>query len=179
MTGIFVGALAAGETENERESEILGTAGTHYYYACIFATGDSDTSNDCSAVVQVDVAARDFDLSVTAFSVNSSSVVTDDDITLTATVRNDASALHSSPDTAILRYYRSSDATIDATDTLVNNFPVSELAAGVTYSKNTTITSARSPGTYYFGACIEVTGDSDTTNNCSAGVQVVVTASSP
>ena len=174
-----IGALAAGETDNESESEILGTAGTHYYYACIFATGDSDTSNDCSAVVQVDVAARDFDLSVTAFSVNSSSVVAGDDITLTATVRNDASALHSSPATVIaLRYYRSSDSTIETTDTFLDYKSVTELAAGAT---ETILNTLRAPaaGTYYYGACIEVTGDSDTGNDCSAGVQVVVTASSP
>ena len=173
-----IGALAAGETDNESESEILGTAGTHYYYACIFATGDSDTSNDCSAVVQVDVAARDFDLSVTAFSVNSSSVVAGDDITLTATVRNDASALHSSPATVIaLRYYRSSDSTIETTDTFLDYKSVTELAAGAT---ETILNTLRAPaaGTYYYGACIEVTGDSDTGNDCSAGVQVVVTASS-
>ena len=174
-----IGALAAGETDNESESEILGTAGTHYYYACIFATGDSDTSNDCSAVVQVDVAARNFDLSVTAFSVNSSSVVAGDDITLTATVRNDASALHSSPATVIaLRYYRSSDSTIETTDTFLDYKSVTELAAGAT---ETILNTLRAPaaGTYYYGACIEVTGDSDTGNDCSAGVQVVVTASSP
>ena len=171
-----IGELAAGETENESGSEIPGTAGTYYYYACIFATGDSDTSNDCSAVVQVDVAARDFDLSVTAFSVSDTPVVVGHNITFTATVRNDASALHSSPASAFaLRYYRSSDSTIETTDTYLGYESVTELAAGATETiLNILSADSSSIGTYYYGACIRVTGDSDASNNCSAGVQVVV-----
>ena len=31
------------------------------------------------------------------------------------------------------------------------------------------------PGTYYYGACVDaVTGESDTTNNCSGSVSVTV-----
>ena len=37
------------------------------------------------------------------------------------------------------------------------------------------LTAPSSPGTYYYGACVDaVTDESDTTNNCSASVQVTV-----
>ncbi len=176
-----ISALAATATESETAFVNLRTVGTFYYGACAVATGDSDTSNDCSAGVQVVVVERYFDLSVTAFSASDTSVVVGDDITFTATVRNDASAMHSSPATALgLDYYRSSDSTITTSDRRLTSESVGELAAGATETILDILrTRDRHAGTYYYGACADVTGDSDASNDCSAGVQVEVTASSP
>ena len=178
-----IGALAAAatftQTSRTPSFDTPRTAGTFYYGACVVGVGDSDASNNCSAGVQVVVVERDFDLSVTAFSASDTSVVVGDYITFTATVRNDASALHSSPAHAsALDYYRSSDSIIATTDSSLGFMSVTELAAGATETITRTL-RAPAAGTYYYGACAEITGDSDTTNNCSAGVQVVVTASSP
>ena len=39
------------------------------------------------------------------------------------------------------------------------------------------LTAPSTPGTHYYGACVDaVTGESDTTNNCSSSVQITVTA---
>ena len=172
-TADSISALAAAATETETATDSPSTAGTYYYGACVVGTGDSDTTNNCSAGAQVDVAARDFDLSVTAFSVSKSSIVAGEAITLNATVTNDSSANVSSP-VATLRYYRSSDATITSTDTEVGTADsIGALVAAATESETAT-DSPSTAGTYYYGACVVGTGDSDTTNNCSAGRQVVV-----
>ena len=169
-----VGKLAPGARKSGASGDSPSTAGTYYYGACVGGTGDIDTSNNCSAGVQVVVTPRDFDLSVTAFSVSLTAVVAGQAITLNATVGNDSSAMHSSLRGALLRYYRSADATIDATDTEVGVADsISALAAAAT-SAQTATDSPSTAGTYYYGACVVGAGDSDTSNNCSAGVEVVV-----
>ena len=171
--------MAPGATKSETHIDYSQPpAGTYYYGACLDAnsgySGDSDTSNDCSAGVRVDVAARMFDLSVTAFSVDPTSVLAGNPITFSATVANAASATVVSP-TATLKYYRSSDATIDSTDTEVGTADSISRLGAATQSK-TAIVNPSTAGTYYYGACVVGAGDSDTSNDCSAGVQVDVAA---
>ena len=137
--------------------------------------GDSNSGNNCSASVRVDVAAQMFDLSVSAFSVDPTSIVAGAEVTFAATVTNASSATVSSP-VAALKYYRSTDATIDATDTEVGVADsISALAAAATSAQTATYRPSTA-GTYYYGACAVGAGDSDTSNNCSAGVQVDVAA---
>ena len=148
--------------------------GTYYYGACVTTPPDSDTSNNCSAGgVRVDVVEPDFDLSVTTFSVSESSIVAGEAITLNATVTNDSSATTSSR-VATLRYYRSPNATITSADTEVGTADsIIALAASATETETAT-DSPSTAGTYYYGACVVVAGDSDTRNDCSAGVRVDV-----
>ena len=92
--------------------------------------------------------------------------------TLDATVRNagdgDAAA-------TTLRYYRSDDAAITTGDSEVATDAVAALAAGASSTESITLTAPSSGGTYYYGACVDtVSGESDTTNNCSDGVAVEV-----
>ena len=170
-----ISALAVAATETETAIDIPTVAGTYYYGACVVAAGDSVTSNDCSAGVQVVVTARDFDLSVTAFSVIDSSVVTGSGISLTTTVSNDASSTHSSPGFS-LRYYLSSNAIITSSDTIVHTDSlITAVAAGATRGYRRNLSSQTTVGTYYYGVCIVAPGDSDASNDCSAGVRVVVT----
>ena len=43
-----------------------------------------------------------------------------------------------------------------------------------------TLEKLPSPGTYYYGVCVDaVAGESDTSNNCSSGAEVVVPAPAP
>ena len=150
-------------------------------------TEESDTTNNCSASVQVTVPEtereperhpeRHPDLMVTSPTVSDSGPAAGATFTLSATVRNagegDAAA-------TTLRYYRSADTTITASDAEVGMDAVAELAAAGSSGQSVELTAPSSPGTYYYGACVEaVTDESDTTNNCSASVQVTVPETEP
>ena len=152
------------------------TAGRYYYGACVDAvTDESDTTNNCSASVRVDVAAPQHpDLTVGSPSVDDASPETGGTFALSATVSNDGDA--EAPATT-LRYYRSTDATITTSDTLVVTDAVSGLAPSASSGKSAQLTAPSTAGRYYYGACVDaVTDESDTTNNCSASVQVDVAA---
>ena len=76
-----------------------------------------------------------------------------------------------------LRYYRSTDSTIDTSDTEVGTDDVAALAASESASVSEELTAPDTAGTYYFGACVDaVAGESDTTNNCSSGFEIAVLA---
>ena len=172
-----VGVLgASGSSAQSISLTAPSTAGTYYYGACVDAvTDESDTTNNCSASVKVDVETPRYpDLEVGTPTVNESTPETGASITLSATVSNTGDG--ESPATT-LRYYRSTDATITTTDTSVGTDAVGVLAALGSSSESVDLTVPTTAGTYYYGACVDaVTDESDTTNNCSASVQVTVTA---
>ena len=155
------------------------TAGTYYYGGCVDAvTDESDTTNNC-IVHQVEVSPVSQgtpDLVVSA-SVSDSSPDAGATFTLSATVRNDGDGCAVA---TTLRYYRSTDATITTADTQAGTDAVAQLAASGTSSESVSLTAPSTPGTYYYGACVEaVTDESDTTNNCSSSVQVTVPEPEP
>ena len=175
-----VSALAASATSDESiDLTAPSSPGTYYYGACVDAvTGESDTSNNCSSAVTIAVGVPPApDLVMGSPSVSNSSPVTGASFTLSATVRNQGSG----PSAATtLRYYRSTDATISGTDTEVGTDAVGTLAASGTSDESATVTAPASPGTYYYGACVDdVTGESDTSDNCSSAVTVTVTIVGP
>ena len=147
--------------------------GTYYYGVCVDAvTGESDTSNNCSSAVTVTIRAPD--LVVESPSVSDNSPIAGASFTLSATVRNQGDG---SSAATTLRYYRSTDATISGTDTQVDTDAVSALAASATSAESIGLTAPASVGTYYYGACVDaVTGESDTSNNCSSAVTVTIRA---
>ena len=141
------------------------TAGTYYYGACVDAvTDEADTTNNCSASVQVTVPDPKPDLAMRGWS---TSVLLPDPgatFTLRGTVWNlgDKSSAATT-----LRWYRSTDATLTTSDTPEGTDAVAELAPSGNVDKTVELTAPTSPGTYYYGACVDaVTGESDTTNNC-------------
>ena len=169
-----VAELAASGTSSESVSLTApSTPGTYYYGACVDAvTAESDTTNNCSSSVPVTVPEPKPDLVVGAPSVSNSAPAVGATFTLSATVRN---AGDESSAATTLRYYRSTDATITTSDTQEDTDEVAELAAPGTSSESVSLTAPSTPGTYYYGACVDaVTGESDTTNNCSTSVQVTV-----
>ena len=92
--------------------------------------------------------------------------------TLSARVRNrgdgDAGA-------TTLRYYRSANANVSASDLEVGNDRVNALSASQSSGASLTLNAPEDPGTYYYGACADAVPDeSDTTNNCSAGLPITV-----
>ena len=76
-----------------------------------------------------------------------------------------------------VRYYRSTDEVISTEDTQLGSANRNPLAANATLRRYLTITAPTTPGTYYYGVCVDsVTDESDTANNCSLAVSVTVTA---
>ena len=178
-----LGALSPGATASIGATvSAPSTPGTYYYGACVDAVaGESDTTNNCSSSVQVDVTepppATTPDLTVGSPSVDDSSPETGGSFTLSATVTNSGDAQAAA---TTLRYYRSTDATITSSDTEVGTDAVGVLSASGTSAESIDLTAPGSAGTYYYGACVDaVTGESSTTNNCSSSVQVDVTAPPP
>ena len=93
-------------------------------------------------------------------------------VTLTVTVENSGSGVSGG---TTLRYYRSTDATISTSDTEVGTDTVGSLGASDSTSEQFEPDVPSDAGTYYFGACVDtVSGESDTTNNCSGSVRIVV-----
>ena len=171
-----VGTLAASGTSAESISVTAPSdAGTYYYGACVDSvTDESDTTNNCSSSVSVVVSepADGPDLVVNTPSVDDSSLETGASFTLSATVRNDGDEQSAA---STLRYYRSTDSTISASDTQVGTDTVGTLAASGTSAGSISLTAPSSAGTYYYGACVDtVTGESDITNNCSSSVTIAV-----
>ena len=169
-----VAKLAASGTSDESVSLTApSTAGTYYYGACVDAvTDESDTTNNCSSSVQVTVPEPEPDLVVTAPTVSNNAPDAGATFTLSAEVRNDGDG---SAAATTLRYYRSTDATITTSDTQVGTDEVAELAASGTSDESVSLTAPSAAGTYYYGACVDaVTGESETTNNCSSSVKVTV-----
>ena len=183
-----VAALAASGSSSESvDVTAPATAGTYYYGACADpVTGESDITNNCSSSVPVTVSEPD--LVVAAPTASDSVPAPGATFTLSVSVE---SAGDGAAATTTLSIYRSTDATITTSDTLVGTV-VAELATSETSSQSTRLAAATSPGTYYvgeveliapdtpgtyyYGACVDtMTGGADTTDNCSPSARVVVT----
>ena len=93
-------------------------------------------------------------------------------LALSATVTN---AGDSDSAATTLRYYRSTDVTITISDTEVGTDAVGTLAAAGSSDQSIGLTTPSTAGTYYYGACVDsVTGESDTSDNCSAALAATV-----
>ena len=175
---------ASGSSSESVDVTAPATAGTYYYGACVDAvTDESDITNNCSSSVQVTVSEP----VVAAPTVSDSVPAPGATFTLSVSVE---SAGDGAAATTTLSIYRSTDATITTSDTLVGTV-VAELATTETSSRPTRLAAAASPGTYYvgeveltapdtpgtyyYGACVDtMTGGADITNNCSSSVPVTV-----
>ena len=169
-----VSALSAGRSGNESVTVTGHNSGTAYYGACVESvSGETQTSNNCSSGVAVTVDTPDLipDLMVSSFRANPTSINAGGNISLSATVRNSGTGQSGS---TTLRYYRSSNRTISTSDTRIGTDSVSALSAGRSGNESVTVTGHNS-GTAYYGACVEsVSGETQTSNNCSSGVAVTV-----
>ena len=174
-----MGVLSASATSEESISLTAPSSpGVYYYGACVEAvTEESDTTNNCSASVRVTVpepptpGKPDLIVSAVRATPGVSGFLSGAYFRLWATVEN---AGEGESEATTLRYYRSTDATITSSDTSEGTDDVGVLSASATSEESISLT-APSPGTYYYGACVEaVTEESDTTNNCSTFVQVTV-----
>ena len=112
------------------------------------------------------------DLVVDLPAVSDSSLNTGQSFTLSVTVRNQG---EKDSEATTLRYYRSTNRTISSWDTEAGTGAVDALSAAGTGTLSISLTAPASPGTWYYGACVEsVSGEGNTRNNCSRGVKVTV-----
>ena len=171
-----LGEIAASATTEESiDLTAPENAGTYYYGGCVDAVDEEpNTGNNCSRSVAVTVVADDDapDLVVESPSASESDVEPGTTFRLSATVRNAGDA---DAGATTLRYYRSSDDAISTGDTEVGTNAVASLPASGSTTESIDLIAPEDPGTYYHGACADaVTGESDTDNNCSAAVALVV-----
>ena len=74
-----------------------------------------------------------------------------------------------------LRYYRSTNATISTKDSLVGTDAVDRLNALSDSQESIAVKAPWTVGIYYYGACVDaVSGESNTSNNCSDAVRTEV-----
>ena len=132
------------------------------------STGDAEGT----AEITVLEPKRHPNLAVASPAVSESRPAAGIRLTLSATVHNNGDG--ASPPTT-LRYYRSSDASITASDTEVATNAVAGLAANASAIQSVEVTAPSTPGTYYYGACADAVAEElNTNNNCSTFVQVAV-----
>ena len=152
------------------------TPGTYYYGVCVDSvTNESDTTNNCSAAVSITVQqlTQQPDLVVDPVEAEPSTVSPGEQFRLYATLRNQGTGTSGA---TTLRYYRSADAIISTEDTQLGTGRRNPLAANATIRRYLNVTAPTTPGTYYYGVCVDsVTNESDTTNNCSTAVGITVT----
>ena len=176
-TDAVAGLAASGSASASVELTAPSTPGTYYYGACVDAVAQEfDTTNNCSTSVEVNVLESESqgypDLVVASPSVSDDAPAAGATFILSVTVNN---AGDGTAPAAMMRYYRSSDATITTSDTPAGADEVAELGASGSGSKSVELTAPLTPGAYYYGACVDaVAEESDTTNNCSSSVEVSV-----
>ena len=151
------------------------TPGTYYYGVCVdLVRGETDTTNNCSVSVRVEVGGPPPDLVVLApiVSAINETPPLDGTFSLMVTVRNQGGGTAAA---TTVRYYRSTDGTITTSDTQLHTGPVNRLSPSGTSEATILLTAEDAPGTYYYGACVdEVPRESNTTNNCSSAGSLVV-----
>ena len=183
-TDAVAGLAASGSASESVVLTARSTPGTYYYGACVDALAEEvDATNNCSTSVEVDVRESEPesqgqpDLVVASPKVSDSAPAAETTFILSVTVSNVGDG--TSPST-MMRYYRSADATITTSDTPAGADEVAELGGSGSGSKSVELTAPSTPGTYYYGACVDaVAGESATTNNCSASVEVRVPEPEP
>lgn len=113
------------------------------------------------------------DLVVLSPSVSNTTLTPSQSFIASVTVRNQGNVTSNS---SILRYYRSADSTITTGDTQLATVAIASLAPNETSGDSATVIAPTSTGTYWIGACADaISGEHNTGNNCSTGVQVNVT----
>ena len=114
------------------------------------------------------------DLVVEAVQAEPATVAPEEEFRLYATLGNSGTGESTA---TTLRYYRSTDAVISTEDTQLSSAQRDPLAVNATIRRYLRVTAPTTPGTYYYGVCVDsVTNESDTDNNCSSTVSVTVTA---
>jgi hypothetical protein len=175
ITTEAIPSLAGGERWlNDSGGTVNATPGTWWIGACADALpGESETSNNCSAGVEIEVLSDTLpDLVVNEVSANPNSWNPGAFIDFFAKIANQGIA--SSAATSV-NFFISTDSTIGENDTFLGTDNVPAITAGQTVDTGIFSDPQLAPGNYWFGACVVPDGvEFVTDNNCSAGVPVTV-----
>ena len=171
-------SLGAGQSRTITGTVTLASqaSGTFYFGLCADrVSGESNTQNNCSRGVRVTVTGSGGPDLVVSLSRSSVTVAPGSSFTFEKTVRNQGDA--SSASTRI-RLYLSDNATISTSDTELGqpaSVPAlgpSETATGPTVIR---VGAGTPEGTTYVGHCVDaVSGESNTSNNCSSAITVTI-----
>ena len=172
-TGSNTGTLTLNYDDGDRCTSRLTFASATSGRAT-FSCNDGTSGSASWRLVEIPASGTP-DLVIQTPSVSDSSPNAGGSFTFSATVRNQGNGLSAS---TTLRYYRSPDATISASDTAVGTDAVKALVASGSSAQSVALTAPSAAGTYYYGACVDpVSGESNSQNNCSTAVRVTVSAS--
>ena len=117
------------------------------------------------------------DLVVVGVDVTDSSPETGEKFRLGMTVTNDGDGESAATS---LKYKRSTDSTISTSDTTIGTESIRALVPPQGNFESIRLTAPSSPGTYYYGGCVDaVAGETNTSNNCSSSVKVTVSRPPP
>ena len=112
------------------------------------------------------------DLVIESVQVEPATVTPGQEFRLYATLRNRGTGTSAA---TTVWYYHSTDSIILTDDTQLGTGRRTPLAPNGTIRRYLNVTAPTSPGTYYYGVCVDsVPNESDTANNCSAAVSVTV-----
>ena len=118
------------------------------------------------------IAAEVPDLGVETVRVNRTTLHPGDTFRLETRIRNHGKAA-ATP--ATLSYYLSPDDTISTEDTEIQTQTLPRIAAGGTLERSVHLTAPDTPGTYYYGVCVNtVAAEADTPHNCSSATAITV-----
>ena len=198
-------ALLAPNSDPALESDSVrapSSAGTYYYGACVVSVeGEENTGNNCSNAVRITVTesttsgggsgggstptpprpdpvpTQGPDMRASA-RVSDSTPDPNDEFTLTIQVRNGGNQPSGA---TMVQVYQSDDSRITMSDVPVGSRePQDGLDNGKSSELEVTLTAPSAPGTYYYGACVDlVVNELNTGNNCSTGQRVRVTVPGP
>ena len=118
------------------------------------------------------IAAEVSDLGVETVRVSRTTLHPGETFRLETLIRNHGKAA-ATP--ATLSYHVSPDDTISREDTEIQTETVPRIAAGGTLERSVHLTAPDTPGTYYYGVCVNsVAAEADTTHNCSSATAITV-----
>ena len=163
----------------------------YHYGGCVDAVaGETDTENNCSALLKVTTEPTEPgqpvplpDLVVDSLSVSDSTPYREEVFTVTATIRNQGPGKSGLVDVYFL--YSDDNVIWQGDDTKVKGIGMSPFGSagslGSSGSLSTWVTAPSSAGLYWYYVCVEMKQtqnlkESDTSNNCSDPVAVAVQA---
>ena len=173
-----LGALAASAESVELTAP--STAGTYYYGACADAVAEeTNTGNNCSAAVAVTVsepARRGPDVTMSAWSMVEGSVLSPG--TMVRLVGEARNVGHADTDPLVyVHWFHSDDGTITWSDDYLSANVLRRLEPGGVALRTKFVQLPQQEDTYYYGLCAAPQLDeTDTSNNCSAAVELEVGA---
>lgn len=155
---IEYGQSAARSLARTRPGDAVRNADSHEYFA--------------ENTPSLPMYSGNVDLSTTLTNSESLRVAVGASLNLAASVSNVGTG--SAPAT-VMTVHLSTDSTISTSDTVVGTTSVSGTVSGESLAVNVSLNAPQSAGQYWLGVCVApVSGESNTSNNCSAGVALEV-----